>query len=134
MNAVASTYRKMELAAEVSEATPKDLIQLLFDGANGKLQRARVCIAHHDIAGRSSALSSASEIIDGLRNSLDLAQGGDLAANLNELYGYMINRLFRANADNDDAAVTEVMSLLATISEAWSALDAEVAAPPAKNS
>lgn len=134
MNAVALTYRKMELAAEVSEASPKDLIQLLFDGAHAKLQRARRCIAYQDIAGRSNALSSASEIIDGLRNSLDLERGGELAENLNELYGYMINRLFRANADNDESAVIEVISLLGTISEAWSALDAEIAAQPAPNS
>lgn len=127
MNAVASTYRSLELASQVSEASPKHLIQLLFDGARGKLQRARGCIEHGDIAGRSQALTSASEIIDGLRGALDLERGGSLAANLNDLYSYMIGRLLRANIDNDVAAVNEVMSLLLTVSEAWEALDEEVA-------
>lgn len=130
MNAVTSTYRKLDVATDVAEASPKALIELLFEGARAKLQRARGCIVHKDIVGRSEALSKASEIIDGLRNSLDLERGGDLAANLDELYTYMIQRLFRANVDNDEAAVIEVMSLLATVGEAWAALDDEVNPAP----
>lgn len=131
MNGVVSTYRQLDIGARVAEATPKELIQMLFEGAAAKLQRAKGCIAHGDIAGRSEALSSASEIIDGLRNSLDLERGGVLASNLDELYSYMISRLFRANVDNDERGVLEVMSLLSTVSEAWAALDAEIAPEPA---
>lgn len=131
MNAVISTYRELDIATNVAEASPKMLIELLFEGAVAKLQRARGCIVHNDIVGRSEALSKASEIIDGLRNALDLERGGDLANNLEELYTYMIRRLFRANADNDEAAVLEVISLITTVSEAWTALDDEVSSPAA---
>lgn len=132
MNAVISTYQKLDIATDVAEASPKVLIEMLFDGAVAKLQRARGCIVHNDIVGRSEALSKASEIIDGLRNALDLEQGGELASNLDELYGYMIQRLFRANVDNDEHVVLEVLSLLTTVSEAWAALDDEVTSAPAK--
>ncbi len=126
MSAIVSTYRQLDVAARVADASPKDLIQMLFEGASGKLQRARGCIQHGDIAGRSEALSGASEIIDGLRNALDLERGGALAENLDELYSYMITRLFRANVDDDENGVLEVLSLLNTVAEAWAALDAEV--------
>lgn len=132
MNAVSSTYQKLDIATNVAEASPKVLIEMLFEGAAAKLQRARGCIVHKDIVGRSEALSKASEIIDGLRNALDLERGGDLAQNLDELYGYMIQRLFRANVDNDERAVLEVLSLLGTVSEAWAALDDVVTGTPAE--
>ena len=46
-------------------------------------------------------------------------KGGDLAANLNELYGYVTRRLFHVNARNDLEALEEIYGLMSEIREAW---------------
>ncbi|MEM1436699.1 MAG: flagellar export chaperone FliS [Pseudomonadota bacterium] len=127
MNAVVSAYQQLDVIGQIANASPKELISLLFSGANAKLSRAMGCIRHDDFVGKAEALSSAMEIIEGLRQSLDLEKGGELAGNLNELYQYCVRRLLRANIDHDESAVAEVASLLKTVADAWDALEPEVA-------
>lgn len=127
MNAVVNAYQQLDVIGQIASASPKELITLLFSGANAKLSRAMGCIQHDDYAGKAEALSSAMEIIEGLRQSLDLEKGGELANNLDELYQYCVRRLLRANIDHDKSAVAEVASLLKTVAEAWDALEPEVA-------
>lgn len=125
VNSAISQYQKLTIETEVDHVTPVELIQLLFNGASNRLQRAKGCILHDDIAGRSNAISSAVAIFDGLQASLDHDKGGEIAGNLEALYDYMQRRLFRANADNDIAALNEVISLLDTLRDAWDALHSQ---------
>lgn len=127
MHSAISQYRKLDISSRVDAASPTELIQMLFDGAVGKLQTARGCMDRRDLAGRSEALSSAVSIIEGLQSSLDLEEGGSLASNLNELYSYMMRKLWEANRHNDTEAVVEVSNLLNTVSDAWRTLKDEVA-------
>jgi len=130
MHTAISEYRKLDISSRVDAATPTELIQMLFDGATGKLQTAMGCMAREDLAGRSEALSSAVSIIEGLQSSLDLEQGGSLADNLDALYSYMMRKLWEANRSNDIAAVEEVSRLIGTVSDAWRTLKDEVVAEP----
>lgn len=79
-----------------------------------------------DHEGRGRCIGETVSIVGGLQASLDQEKGGELAANLDALYDYMQRRLFRANADNDIAAIREVMDLVRTLQEAWSAIDPAV--------
>lgn len=133
MNAVVKAYHQQDVTGQVAGASPKELITLLFTGANAKLARAVGCIRHNNYEGKAAALSSAGEIIEGLRLSLDLEQGGELAANLNDLYDYCGRRLLEASIAHDEAGVLEVISLLKTVADAWAAIDPELeAAAPAQ--
>ena len=67
-------------------------------------------------------------IIGELRNSLDLKAGGQLAANLGELYDYMGRRLLKATAENRVEMLDEVSKLLHDIRAAWVAIPARRAA------
>lgn len=107
-------------------ASPHLLISLLLDGAMRNLQASRAELQH----GEERSLAKAGAIVRGLQNSLDLAHGGYLAANLADLYDYMLRRLEDAARDRSEAAVREVETLLATISEAWDAIASEVASGP----
>ena len=51
-------------------------------------------------------------IIGGLREGLDLQKGGELGANLDSLYQYMLSRLFEANVKNDTVLLDEVAAHL----------------------
>ena len=64
----------------------------------------------------------------GLRASLDLRSGGDIAESLDALYAYMRNRLLKASLDNDLSILEEVRRLLEELRAAWEAIGVERAA------
>jgi flagellar protein FliS len=123
----AAEYQKMNVESVVDSASPHQLINMLFEGACARLQKAQGCIAHGDIQGRSEAITATVSIISGLQASLDHERGGDLAENLESLYDYIQRRLFRANSDNDPRALDEVVDLIKTLHDAWSAIRQDVA-------
>jgi flagellar secretion chaperone FliS len=114
-------------------ADPHRLIQMLLEGALSRINGARGAIERGDHAQKGSELGKGITIISGLRDSLNHQQGGELAANLEELYAYMQRRLLDASARNELAALDEVSKLLHEIKSAWDAIGAEVPrqAPPA---
>ena len=64
-------------------------------------------------------LSLAIPIIVELRATLDLHQGGAIAANVDDLYDYMCRRLKCAGLPNGIAALDEVSHLLHALRCAW---------------
>ncbi|WP_119393873.1 flagellar export chaperone FliS [Salinibius halmophilus] len=114
-------YQRVSTQTSVMDADPHRLIQLLFNGALAKMAVARGAIERKNFEEKNRALNSAIDIVNGLRESLNL-DAGDLAGNLDNLYEYMIFRLFEANAKNDVARIDEVHGLLSQIKEAWDAI------------
>ena len=113
-------YAQVSVESGVMSASPHQLIEMLFDGANSALVRARLFLAQGDIAAKGEALSKAINIIDiGLKAGLDQENGGEIADHLSSLYDYMIRRLLLANLRNDSQAIEEVEGLLGNIAEAW---------------
>ena len=124
----ASAYAKVGVETGVTAASPHKLILMLFDGAIMALGSATRHMAEKNIAAKGQDISKAIEIItNGLRVSLDLEAGGELAERLFALYDYMTVRLLHANLHNDTAAIEEVSRLLGELRSAWE----EIAADPA---
>jgi len=78
-----------------------------------------------EIAEKGNHITSASSIIHGLRGSLDMEAGGEMAANLANLYDYMVRRLFEGHTANDEAALDEVSALLREVKRGWDAIPDE---------
>ena len=115
-----SAYQKVGIDAAIEVADPYRLILLLFAGAQAAIGKARAAMQQQQIAAKGEAISKAIDIIgNGLKVSLDLEQGGELAERLYALYDYMVLRLLRANLDNDLRALEEVAALLEEIHGAW---------------
>ena len=121
----AGEYASLGTQTGVSEASPHRLIQMLLDGALDKIARARGAMQRNEIAEKGNHITSAGSIVLGLRSSLNLEAGGELAANLDNMYEYMFRRLMEAHAENDEAALDEVSSLLREIKSGWDALPQE---------
>lgn len=120
-------YQDVGLTSSVASADPHQLIMLLFDGAQAALAIARGAMDNNAVAEKGKAISKAIDIIDnGLKPSLDLEKGQDLANRLYALYEYMADRLLYANLKNDRAALDEVAGLLAEIQSAWAAIRPQV--------
>ena len=113
-------YAQVGVESAVMSASPHQLIEMLFDGANSALVRARLFMQQGDTVAKGEAISKAINIIDnGLKAGLDLEQGEEIATNLTSLYEYMTRRLLQANLRNDSQAIEEVEGLLSNIAEAW---------------
>ncbi|WP_299261784.1 flagellar export chaperone FliS [uncultured Kushneria sp.] len=128
----ASTYASVGVETGVMSASPHQLIVMLFDGAMAAIFKAKWAMDHNDIAGRGMAISKAIDIIDGgLRASLDMTRGGELAERLSSLYEYMSRSLLRANVANDKTLVEHVESLLSDIAGAWKEIGSSAQQPTA---
>lgn len=118
----AAQYRKVGVQSNVETATPHKLIEMLLDGALSKLHLARGLMEQKQTAAKGEQISWALAIIDGLKSALDLTAGGEVAANLDALYDYLMRRLVVANLDNDVAVLDEVARLLNEIRLGWNGI------------
>ena len=117
-----NSYGAVHVSTGVAGASSVQLIQMLFDGLVDSLSAAKGHMIHGDVARKSEQLRRAGRIVLGLQGSLDFTRGGDLAANLNDLYGYGSRRLIQINAGNDLAGLDEVTGLMRDIRDAWRTL------------
>lgn len=117
------TYTNIHAETGVEAATPHGLILMLFDGARAAVSDARRHLQNQQVAARGRAISKAIAIIDeGLRASLDMSSGGELAQRLAALYRYLCERLLQANTQARQEPLDEVDRLLAELRGAWAAI------------
>ncbi len=121
MNAMAAMrqYQQVGVKAQVTEADPHRLIQMLMQGGLDRIAQAKGAMGREAFAEKGVLIGKAINIIGGLRDALDQDVGGELAANLDRLYEYMTMRLFEASRHNDVDKLNEVGRLLGEIKLAW---------------
>ncbi|WP_347914492.1 flagellar export chaperone FliS [Pseudomonas aeruginosa] len=112
-------YQQVSIEAQVSDANPHRLIQLLMQGGLERLAQARGAMEREQIPEKGILIGKAVGIIGGLREALDSERGGELAGNLDRLYEYMIARLVEANTSNDTSLLDEVSALLLEVKSGW---------------
>ncbi len=115
-------YNQVRAHAHAEGASPHRLIQLLMDGALEKIRVAKGVMERRDIPEKVRQINWALSIVDGLRQSLDMEKGGEIAQNLDALYDYIQRRIVVANMENDPSILDEVASLLIEIKTAWDAV------------
>jgi flagellar secretion chaperone FliS len=123
-----AAYSSASAHGGVAAADPHRLIVMLMDGALERIGAARGCIARGDTVEKARLLNRAVSIIGELRNCLDVNGGGQLAANLGELYDYMCRRLLKATSENRIEMLDEVSTLLQEIRGAWVSIPKEARA------
>ena len=114
---------------QIQSRSPLELVVMLYDGALRFLQQTVDAMQRGDLVTKRDSLSRAMAIVTELHGMLDLEQGGEVAASLDSLYTYMMERLTTANQQRDPAPVAEVMRLMTGLREAWSQI--AQAPPPA---
>ncbi|MDP1686274.1 flagellar export chaperone FliS [Hydrogenophaga sp.] len=128
----ASAYKRVSADTGVSTANPHQLVVMLFDGLMQSLNAARGAMERGEIEAKGRAIGKAVRIIEeGLKGGLNMAEGGDLAKNLNGIYGYSVQLLTTANLRNDRALVTEVIGLIEPLADSWKQIRGIAAVPPA---
>jgi flagellar protein FliS len=125
----ASAYKRVNVETAFNPDDKHHVVSMLLDGVVQSLVEARGAMQRGDVVARVKAIGKAVRIIEeGLKPGLDKQDGGDLAQNLEGLYGYCTMRLALANARNDEGIVEEVCRLMADIASAWKDIKSEATA------
>jgi flagellar protein FliS len=122
----AAAYRTVRNHGLVADASPARLVQIMFEQILSHLATAQGCMGRiqgnlplNEVRTKCAAMTKALRLIAQLDATLNMEKGGPIAANLRDLYRYMLNRLTQANVVNDAAAVAEVARLVGTIKRGW---------------
>jgi flagellar protein FliS len=104
---------------QVMTASPARLVCMLYDRAILSLKEAVAAIEAGQIEARWRANKRAADIIAHMWTTLDTERGGEIAANLADLFKYMLSRLPAIDLDNDPTPAQEVIRLLEPLRESW---------------
>ena len=121
-----NSYNQVAVQTDANTASPHKLIQMLMEAALDKIAKAKGLIENKQIAEKGKQIGTVVSIVDALRASLDHNVGGEISANLDALYDYMIRKLTEANATNDVNLLDEVSKLIREIKVGWDAIPLEI--------
>lgn len=91
----------------------------MYEGAIKFTKKAILDMEQKNIPGKCENIGRAYDIILELNNTLDHKVGGQLAAQLEQLYMFMTEQLVKANINNDVNPLKSVLKLLETLYEGW---------------
>ena len=125
-----AAYRQVE----VQSRSPLELVVMLYDGALASLTEARTAAARGDVSRRAAAVSKALAIVCSLQETLNLDEGGTVAAELDRLYTYARGRLLDVTLHQDLSGLSEVHKLLESLRGAWQQIAAQTLLAAAQRS
>ncbi len=111
----AENYRRNEIVT----SNPKRLVAMCYSAAIMNFKLAKAKYIEKEYEDKANALQKALDIVSELMASLDFERGGQIAANLNALYGYVLRRAAQADTEKDLNGFDEVIHILEELSEAW---------------
>src|SRR5438034_6349662 len=115
---LAYPYERYQSTA-VETASPIGLVVKLYEGAIRFTQRAIRALEAGDYPQAHADLVRAQTVVAELAGSLDIEQGGDVAANLMALYLYANNRLIQANLRKQTKPALEAIDLFRELLDGW---------------
>jgi flagellar protein FliS len=114
-NKALESYNQMNLNVD----RPEKLILMLYEGAFRFAHFAKKAIKEGDIEKKVHYIVKVSNIFIELINILDYEKGGDIAYYLNGLYTHQLKLLAKANAENKEEYLDDVIRVLKGLIEAW---------------
>jgi flagellar protein FliS len=114
---------------QILTASPVKLVFMLYDKAIACLKEAIRAVEAGEIEARCMANARAMEIVAHLRGTLDRQKGGEIAANLDRLYGFILTLLPKIDFNNDAKSAQVAIDLLTPLRDSWQALAAQGDAP-----
>lgn len=103
----------------VTTASREQVLIMLYEGAIKHLKKAAECCQSKDLAAKGVAVGKAHDIINELSNSLDFNVGGEIAKNLERLYGFAIDQIIQGNMNNDPEKFDAARKVLENLLEGW---------------
>ena len=115
-----SGYGQMQYKrTQVTTVDKGRLIILLYEGAIKFIRQAKECAESGDIEGKANNINRAMDVVAELNHSLNITDGGEIAANLRRLYLFMSDQLLTGKVKKETHYLDEVTRLLSALNEAW---------------
>lgn len=115
MNSYTNQYQQNQIAT----ASPEQILLMLYDGAIRFLRKAKKANDEKMIVEKLEGISKCLAIVTEFSNSLNHEIGGDIAADLDALYQFMIRELNSARKDETNKHLNVVEGLLLDLRETW---------------
>lgn len=115
-------YQKTTVNAEISVADPYYVTKLLYQGLFERLAQAKGAIERGDLALKAKKLSTATAILENLRNTLDFSQSKTIAQGLYDIYSYMIDQVAEASLNLMTQPIDNAIRALMPIKKAWDSI------------
>lgn len=129
--AVAQTKAASYIQEHTEEISSHHIISLLLEGALERIDQAVEANTNERFEDLMILTNKLVAIINGLRNSLNMEVGGEIAVNLDGLYQYMVQRITQCSLDDIVEALLEVRDLLGEIKAGWDNMDVSALQMPA---
>lgn len=103
----------------IETASPEQLLLMLYDGAIRFIRQAIMASENNNESEKLGRISKAFAIIVTFSDTLDHEIGGDIAADLDGLYQFMLRELTKARNAPDQKNLKVVEELLIDLRETW---------------
>lgn len=103
----------------VQSASKEKLLLMLYEGCIRFMKQAMAAIDRKDIADRGMNIGRAFDIVNELNNTLNHEAGGEIAANLEQLYMFVTEQLTKANATGQKKPLEDGMKVMETLYSGW---------------
>jgi len=115
---MSNPYQRYKQTSVVS-ATPEKLLLMLYEGAIRFTKLAIKACEEKKIAERGQNIGKTFDIVMELNNTLDHKVGGQLSAQLEQLYLYMMEQLTKANITGKSEPLKSVLTNLEILYDGW---------------
>lgn len=115
MNANLNQYQRNHILT----ATPEQLLLMLYDGAIKFCKQALNATHNDELPQKLEGIRKTLAIVTEFSDSLNHEIGGQIAADLDALYAFMIRELHAARRDSSGEHLDNVMRLLIDLRETW---------------
>ncbi|HND85758.1 MAG TPA: flagellar export chaperone FliS [Pseudobdellovibrionaceae bacterium] len=106
-------------ATAVQSAGPEKILLMLYEGAIKFTKLAITAAEQKKIADRCTNIGRAYDIVMELNNTLDHKIGGQIAANLEQLYMFIMEQYTKANISGDAEPLRVSLRILENLYEGW---------------
>jgi len=103
----------------IATASREQILIMLYDGAIRFTRQAIAASEQNDHSTKIGRISKVFAIIVEFSNTLDHEIGGEIAADLDGLYQFMLRELNKARKDTDEKSLHVVEALLVDLRQTW---------------
>jgi len=115
------SYKK----SQVETVDQLSLIIMLYDRAILLLDKAKNEISEKKHEEKHESLTKASNIVFELIQSLDQDKGGEIAASLLRLYGFVVREILDADTNLNIKALDNAKGILSELRESWEGIKSD---------
>jgi flagellar protein FliS len=126
---VATRYNR----SSFTTVSKEKLLLMLFDGAIGYARVSTKRLQDGDTVGFREYLGKCQDIVTEFLNTLNMKEGGEIAASLQQIYIFLLGHMNEANVRQDGRNMEDVARILSTLREGFDGAIRSLNAPPPRS-